>query len=222
MAADLPRRLPDRVEWPTLWVAVAIYGGFGLLTWHYAILPWWLVPPLGGYLVAWHGALQHEVVHGHPTPWDPVNELLVFPSLWLWMPFRIYRDSHFEHHIDDRLTDPLDDPESFYVTREAWARSGRRRRAGLWLHNTLAGRLLLGPFLCTWRLYSGEARHLVRGDTGNLTAWLWHLGGCAAVLVWVLWLCKVPPIDYLAFFAFPGISLTLLRSFLEHRAREAV
>ena len=26
------------------------------------------------------GALQHEVVHGHPTPWNWVNEALVFPS----------------------------------------------------------------------------------------------------------------------------------------------
>ncbi len=32
----------------------------------------------------------------------------------------------------------------------------------------------------------------------------------------------MPLLDYLVFFAYPGISLTLLRSFLEHQARDDV
>ena len=98
-----------------------------MLTWWHAVLPWWLILPLGGYLVCLHGSLQHEAVHGHPTPWPVVNEALVFPSLWLWMSFRIYRDSHLVHHRNDILTDPIDDPESYYVTPQAWARMGRLR-----------------------------------------------------------------------------------------------
>ena len=222
MATRVSRPTPTSVEWPTLGVAAAIYGGFGLLTWHYAGLPWWLVLPLGGYLVAWHGSLQHEAVHGHPTPWAGVNEALVLPSLWLWMPYRIYRETHLTHHRDERLTDPLEDPESYYLTTRAWARLGWLPRAFLWAHNTSAGRLLLGPPLCAGRLFWHEATRLLRGDARNALAWLLHLGGCALVLVWVLWVCGVPLLDFVVFFVYPGISLTLLRSFLEHQARERV
>ncbi|MFQ5774979.1 MAG: fatty acid desaturase [Kiloniellaceae bacterium] len=222
MARQAAARLPERIEWPTLGVAAAIYAGFGTLTWHYDTLPWWLVLPLGGYLIAWHGSLQHEVVHGHPTPWAVVNELLVFPSLWLWLPFRLYRTYHLTHHDDARLTDPLDDPESYYVTAQDWARRGRLGRAGLWALNTLAGRLLLEPFRRAWGLYWREATRLARGDTAGVGSWLLHFLGCAVVLVWVVEVCAVPVGEYLAFFVYPGLSLTLLRSFLEHRAREAV
>ncbi|MFQ5760261.1 MAG: fatty acid desaturase, partial [Acidiferrobacterales bacterium] len=110
-------------EWPTLVVAVLIYAGFAGLTWHYHALPWWLVLPLGAYLVGWHGSLQHEAVHGHPTRWPWVNELLAFPSLWLWMPYRVYRVAHLQHHATPSLTDPIDDPESYYLTPEEWARA---------------------------------------------------------------------------------------------------
>ncbi len=214
--------LPDRVEWPTLLVAAAVYAGFGLLTWSSAALPWWLVLPLGGFLVAWHVSLQHEAVHGHPTPWPWLNEALVLPSLWLWMPFRIYRETHLVHHTDELLTDPLEDPESYYVTPQAWGHLGPLGRGFLWAHNTSLGRLVLGPLLCVWRLFAGEAARLARGDTRNAGAWLLHLAGCALVLVWALWVCAMPLLDYLVFFAYPGISLTLLRSFLEHQARDDV
>ncbi len=62
---------PIRVEWPTILLAASVYLIFGLLTWFYHALPWWLVLPLGGYLVGLHGSLQHEAIHGHPTnrPW---------------------------------------------------------------------------------------------------------------------------------------------------------
>lgn len=213
---------PGRVEWPTLAVAALIYGGFGLATWYYHALPWWLVLPLGGYLVAWHGSLQHEAVHGHPTPWARVNEALVFPSLWLWLPFRLYRESHLTHHNDAVLTDPARDPESFYVAPAAWDRLGPLGRAYFWTANTLAGRLAIEPARCIWLLFAEQARRLARGDTANLVPWLLHLAGSALVLLWALWVCAIPLVDYLAFFAYPGISLTLLRSFLEHQARPQV
>ena len=59
------------VEWPTLAVAVAIYAGYALLTLNYHNLPWWLVLPAGGLLLAWHGSLQHEAVHGQQRPVAP-------------------------------------------------------------------------------------------------------------------------------------------------------
>ncbi|MFQ6022845.1 MAG: fatty acid desaturase [Acidiferrobacterales bacterium] len=207
-------------EWPTFVVAASIYAGFAVLTWHYHALPWWLVLACGGYLVAWHGSLQHEAVHGHPTRWSWVNELIVFPSLWLWMPYRLYRAMHLAHHAVESLTDPFEDPESFYLAPQAWARKGPVSRAFYWAHNTSWGRLLLGPFYVSWRLLAGQTRRLFQGDTTHLSAWLLHGVGCTLVLVWVLGVCRIPVIEYLGLFVYPGIALTLLRSFLEHQALE--
>lgn len=213
---------PTLVEWPTLGLAVLIYGGFALLTLNYHSLPWWVVLPLGGYLVAWHGSLQHEVVHNHPTASPGVNEALVFPSLWLWMPYRIYRDSHLKHHRNEYLTDPFEDPESYYVTPAVWSAAGPLGRAFLVVYNTFAGRLLLGPAYCVLRLCIDEARRLIRGDGRNLLPWLLHLLGIIPVLYWVIAVCRIPLLEYVLFFAYPGLSLTLLRSFLEHQARDGV
>lgn len=211
------------IEWPTLLTAVAIYVGFGLLTFYYHQLPWWLVLPLGGYIVAWHGSLQHEAVHGHPFRWRWLNEALVFPSLWLWMPFRSYRTLHLTHHRNDRLTDPLEDPESYYVTAARWAQFGPLRRAVLRVNNTLLGRLVMGPWISVLSYWRDELRALRGdGDRADGRAWINHVLGCAIVLAWVVGLCGIPLWEYVLLFAYPGLSLTLLRSFLEHRARDEV
>ena len=59
------------VDIPTLALAFGIYLSFGLLTWFHHALPWWVVAPLGGYIVALHGSLQHEATHGYPSR-DPL------------------------------------------------------------------------------------------------------------------------------------------------------
>ena len=205
-------------EWPTLLVAAAIYAGFAALTWFYHALPWWFVLPAGGYLVAWHGSLQHEAVHGHPTRWRLLNELLVFPSLWLWMPYRIYLDTHLSHHREQHLTDPLEDPESYYITAEQWRGCGRGMRCILWTRNTVAGRLLFGPMMVTWDLWRSEFPRLLRGERGAIKAWAPHVPACAVVLFWAVAVCDIPLAEYILFFAYPGTSLTMLRSFAEHRA----
>ena len=213
-------RTASGVEWPTLFVAAIIYLLFGLITWFHAALPWWILIPAGGYLVAWHGSLQHEVVHGHPTPWTPVNRALVFPSLWLWLPFDLYRVSHLVHHQDDRITDPTEDPESYYVTQRQWAEATAVERALMWAHNSFLGRMVLGPLRCLYRLYTSEGQRLLRGDTANLRAWLIHAVSVALVLGWVAGVCGMAVWQYLLFFVYPGLSLTLVRSFLEHRAAD--
>lgn len=206
------------LDWPTLALALGLYAAFGLLTWFHAALPWWVILPLGGALVCLHGSLQHEVVHGHPTPWPWVNEALVFPNLWLWMPFRLYRRCHLAHHRVEVLTDPLNDPESFYVTAEDYRRRSAPGRALLWVLNTAAGRLLLGPAVVVWTLYRDSLRKLRRGDGSELGDWGVNLLAVALVLGWVLWVCQVPLWAYLLLYVYPGVSLTLLRSYLEHQA----
>ena len=208
--------------WPTLAVAAAVYGGFLLVTWFHAALPGWLLAVLGGYLTAWQASLQHETVHGHPFRRRWANWLLGLPGLLLWLPWGVYRDSHLRHHVDSRLTDPLEDPESFYVTPAAWARLGRLRRAWLWCLNTLAGRLLLGPARTIAVFLRDETRRLAAGDRQRLRHWLWHLPGIALVGIWVFWVCGLPVWLYLLAFIYPGTALMLLRSFLEHQAAEAV
>ncbi len=207
-----------RWEWPTLAVAGTVYLAFGALTLNHDTLPWWLLMLAGGYLTAWHGSLQHEVVHGHPTPSSALNELLVFPSLWLWLPFRLYRQSHMKHHQTGVITDPLEDPESYYLSRSEWKRCGKLRRLFLIANNTLAGRLLFGPAVCVKGVIAEESRRFLNGDFSNARAWTMHAAGCALVIGWTYGVCGMSVLEYVFWFAYPGISLTLLRSFAEHQA----
>ena len=215
------QRARDRVEWPTLGVALLIYTGFGLLTVFYHALAWWFVAPAAGYLIAWHGSLQHETIHGHPTsrPW--LNELLVFPSLWLWMPYRTYRDTHRTHHHDERLTDPLDDPESYYETLGQWLGYSRGLRGLFWFANTMVGRLLVGPLIAVCQLATDQCPRLLGGERGAWRHWTLHIPACLCVLVWVMAVCNISLADYLLLFVYPGLALSLLRSFAEHQAAPA-
>ena len=211
-----------RGAWPTLAVAAGTYAGFALLTWFYHAIPWWLILPLGAYLVCLHGSLQHEAAHGHPFRRRWLNSLLVFPSLWLWLPYPIYRDAHLRHHRDEHLTEPLEDPESYYVTPERWARmSPTHRRLRLWT-NTLLGRLLLWPAYVVGWVLQDALRRAIRGERSTLRAWAIHLPAVAVVVLWVVWVCDIPFWAYILLFAYPGLSLTLLRSFAEHRAAQLV
>ena len=210
------------IEWPTVAVAAFVYAGFGLLTWFHEALPWWLLLVGGGAITCLHGSLHHEVAHGHPTRWRWLNEALVFPSLWLWIPFRAYRRTHLAHHFDPALTHPYDDPESYYLAPETWATLGPVRRSFLWAHNTAAGRLLLGPLYSFSRLLVSESAALRAGDRTAIANWSLHLVSVGLVMAWVVGLCGMEAWLYIATFAYPGLSLTLLRSFLEHQARPAV
>ncbi len=212
------RSRDKRVEWPTLAVAAAIYLAFFALTLNHQDLPWWLLVLAGGYVTAWHGSLQHEVVHGHPTPSPAINELLVFPSLWLWLPFRLYRQSHLKHHQIGVITDPLDDPESYYLTPAQWRSCGNLRRLFLIVNNTVSGRLLFGPVVCVKQVIAEECRRFLNGDFSNARAWVLHAVGCALVIGWAWGICGISALEYVLWFAYPGISLTLLRSFAEHQA----
>ncbi|WP_085122502.1 fatty acid desaturase [Tistlia consotensis] len=205
------------VEWPTVAVAAAIYLGFGLATWFHDRLPPWLLLPIGAYLVAWHSSLQHEVVHGHPTrlPW--LNRLLVLPNLWLWLPYERYRDGHLQHHRDEVLTDPQLDPESYYLPPERWRALPAPLRGLYGLRNCLLGRMVLGPVFAICRFYRGELGQWL-GGRFDLPVWLLQVAGVGLVLTWAVAVCGMSLGAYLGFFALPGIALSLVRSFLEHRA----
>jgi fatty acid desaturase len=196
---------------------LAVHLGWALLTWFSAALPWWVLAPLGAFVVAWHGSFQHETIHGHPTRSRTINGLFGSLPIALWLPYGVYRAQHVEHHRAKELTDPLEDPESFYVTADAWAAAGPIRRAWLHVQMTAVGRLLLGPATVMARFLLAEARRLLRGDRSHLRAWAAHLVGVALVLVWVTMVCHLSLGRYLLCFVYPGTGLALLRSFTEHR-----
>ncbi len=210
------------VEVPTLLLVVATYAGWLASTSLYGRWPLWIVAPLTAVLVTLHGSLQHEIVHGHPTRWGSLNRLFAVVPLSLWLPYDRYRQSHLAHHIDARLTDPLDDPESYYWTAAAWGRLTPIGRTIVRMQQTLAGRVTVGAFWTIGRFWCAEWHKLLRNEPGVRAAWLEHLLWCVPVIVWVKVVCGMPLWVYGLTMAIPGTSLTLIRSFAEHRARTPV
>ena len=210
------------IEWPSVVLCAGIYGGFAALTFFHAALPAPLVAALGAMLVAWDSSMQHEFIHGHPTPSRKLNRALAAVPLSLWLPFESYRMSHLVHHCDEALTDPLDDPESYYWSARDWAALGPLGRAIVWAHTTLAGRLVIGPAWNIGRYWLSEARALKRGDRVRRRIWTWHALYAAAVIFWVVGVCHMSLAFYLLAIVYPGTALLLLRSFAEHRAEAGV
>lgn len=209
-----------RLELPTWAVIVAIYVGWGLVTWYHASLPGWVLFALGAWITCWHGSLQHETIHGHPTRSATLNMAVAWLPVGLWLPYQLYRDSHTRHHQFEELTCPYHDPESFYIAAEDWAAMGSVRRAFWTAYNTLAGRLLLGPAVAEIKLLKAEIARVRRGDYRYIGAWLAHAVGVTVVLYWVVAVCGMNALVYMLCFAYPGMSLTMLRSFAEHQPDE--
>ncbi|MEI2301776.1 fatty acid desaturase [Ensifer sp. MJa1] len=206
-----------KVEWQTVALAGTIYGGFLGLTWFWQSLPLVVVIGLGGWLIAWHGSLQHEVIHGHPTRNQRINDAIGWLPLSLWLPYAIYREGHLVHHQDEHLTDPIEDPESSYFTRAAWEGMGSvGRRLAEW-NTTLLGRLTLGPLVMIFSFLAQEFIIVRRGDRVRMRIWLVHSIGVSAVLAWVVLVCAMPLWLFLVGFVYVGAALTRLRSYAEHR-----
>ncbi|THD61586.1 fatty acid desaturase [Phenylobacterium sp.] len=205
------------VEWLTVGLAVAVYGGWMAVTLLQAHLPTPVLAVLGGWLIAWQGSLQHEIIHGHPTASRRLNEALGAAPLSLWLPFTVYRRSHLLHHACEHLAHPDHDPEARYLgLGSGWRHRTVRFIAGL--QATLIGRLLVGPFVEVARLGWDEARRVARGEPGARAEWAAHAAGVAVVMTWLIAVCQLSLARYLLCFVYPGIALSLLRSFAEHRA----
>jgi len=204
----------------TLGVSVAVYGGYALLTWYFRELPLCIAAPLCAVWLTWYGSLQHETIHGHPTPSRRLNAWLGFPPLSLWIPYRIYRATHLQHHRHrGRYLTELDhDPETFYSPPGTLSKAGAVRSALYRANCTLAGRLLFGPAVAVFRFWRSEAAQLLAGDRRRRIIWLRHALAAALVLVWAAEICRIPVLVYVMLIVYPSISLTQLRSFAEHRA----
>ncbi len=207
------------VEWRTIALLVACYAAWMIVTASYDQIGWIGLLLLGAPLVTLHSSLQHEALHGHPTRSAALNEALVYPPLGLLFPYRRFKALHLKHHNDAALTDPYDDPESFYLAISDW------QRLPVWLqrvfdfNNTFLGRFTVGPLVMLVGFVGSELRLIQAGDRKVLVAWAHHLGGIAAVLAWTHYFCGIPPWLYAAV-AYLGLSILTVRTFAEHQAHE--
>ncbi len=200
------------VEWPTVALAVAIYGLWLSATFFHDDLPWWALTALGAWVVTWQLSLQHETIHGHPTRNRRLNEAIGCWPLSLWLPYSIYRSTHLAHHRDENLTDPFEDPESYYWTASGWGGLGPVGRALAYARTMLLGRVTLGPAFLIGGFVRDLMRDAWRGKRGARAIVGRHLILCAPVLVWLIAICHMPLWAYLAMFVYPGASLAMVRS----------
>lgn len=205
-----------RVEVPTIILGILIYSSWLGLTYFFHALPLLVALPAAAFIVAWHSSLQHEACHGHPTESERFNALFAGISLWLYLPFPLYRESHLAHHRSEHLSSPIADSESFYFTQAQWQGFSPATRLFWTAHNTLLGRFFLGPLVVIARVYPPEIRKILSGDTRRLGIWCRHGLVVAGILLWVTQVCGIAIYEYLLFFVYPGMALSLLRSFAEH------
>lgn len=213
-------RLLWRGEWPTWLLIAAIYGGwlFTLAYWREIgsvpatlLMIWWC---------AWYMSLQHELIHGHPTPWAWVNSLFGYAPLAIWYPYRLYRDSHLSHHIDFHLTMPALDTESYYVAPAVWAGMSKPVRVLHWFNKTFWGRLLVGPAISVSGAWVEAVRQPLRGEWRYVPMWVAHFAMLGGLFWWVSMSFGVSPIYYVLAISYPAQSLTMIRSYYEHRPAE--
>ena len=205
----------DGVEWPTL-----LLLGLTYVVWAAGTMIWadsWILSLiLTGVAIAQFSSLQHEALHGHPFRNEGLNEALVFPALTLFVPYRRFRDTHLQHHFDPALTDPYDDPESNFMAPDAWARQSRLMQRLMRWNNTLAGRMVIGPVLGTWRFVAEDLAQAGR-DPRIRPAWIAHALGLVPVLAW-LWTAGTMPLWAYVPAVYLAFALLRIRTFLEHRA----
>ncbi len=207
------------IEAPTIFLLAACYVAWGFGTVFLPGVSLALAVIVTVLSITLHSSLCHEAIHGHPTRARWLNELLLFPALILVIPYGRFRDTHLDHHDDERLTDPYDDPETNYFDPRVWARLSSPMRALLRFNNTLLGRLTVGPALSLTLFLAGDLRAARSGDTRVLGGWLWHIPALALVLAWLALVATMPVWAYLLA-AYAAMSVLKIRTFLEHRAHE--
>ena len=208
-----------RIEWGTALLLLSNLGLWLATVLHADQLPTFLVFLLGGFTLCLHGSLQHECVHGHPTPWRWLNTLLAWTPVTLWIPYRVYRASHLAHHQSPSLTHPQLDSESFYFERGRWEQLPAWRRWLEQINTALLGRMLVGPWMVWASMWADSLARIRAGESGLLTEWMLHFAGCAGVL-WVASVGGLSPAEYMVLMVWPGIALTLQRSYGEHHPGE--
>ncbi len=213
--------MSEQVEWRTLGLIVLVYGVWALATVWLAALWLPLAVVVTALALALHSSLSHEALHGHPFQVRKLNEVLVFPAIGLFIPYIRFRDTHLDHHRDENLTDPYDDPETNYMDPAVWSCLSRPMQIVLRFNNTLFGRLVIGPIVAQVNFTGADLRLIRDGDRVVAWAWVWHFVGVVPVILWLVYVAQMPLGAYVIS-AYIGISIIKIRTFLEHRAYEQV
>ncbi|MGX1175812.1 fatty acid desaturase [Pseudomonas sp. R151218B TE3479] len=213
----LSRTLTSQTEWPTWLLLVGFYLAWAFIVFHGQALGQLISIVLLIPLVVLWMSIQHELIHGHPTRWPTMNKALGFLPFAVWYPYDIYRDTHLAHHNDEVLTVPGQDPESRYVTRMSWVQSPRYMKALLWVNKTLGGRLIIGAPLALMTLASTAFGGLLHSERSSWRMWLIHLLSVGVLLGLVEQYSAISALQYLLLVALPALSISMVRSFYEHR-----
>ncbi len=208
------------VEWPTVAMIIACYGAWALA----GLYLWPAYPAIAlvvlGIVLAMQSSLMHEASHGHPTRKAWLNEVLVGLPIGLVYPFRRFKTLHLRHHADERLTDPFDDPESYYQALWQHEDLPPALKRLLRLNNTMLGRVFIGPPLATTGYVLSEFRLIAKGDATARRAWMLHGLGLALVLPIVAYGFGIPVWLYLVGPVWIGQSLISVRTYAEHQWSE--
>lgn len=220
-SSDSRRSGPARrnVEWPTVALIALCYG-----TWLAAgTVGWAISPALALFVltlaVALQSSLMHEASHGHPTRNGLVNEVLVGLPIGLVYPYRRFRTLHLRHHADERLTDPFDDPESWYQALWKHRRMPRFLQRLLAFNNTMIGRFLIGPAISNVAFLLSDWKLLRAGDPAVQRAWRHHLVGLLVLVPLLVFAFRMPLWLYLVP-VYLGQSIISIRTFAEHQWSE--
>ncbi|MDX8459734.1 fatty acid desaturase [Mesorhizobium humile] len=208
------------VEWPTAILTLFCYGAWlatGFLLWpSHPLLALAVLP----FILALQSSIMHEVLHGHPTRNARFNEAFVFLPIGMVWPFRRFKTIHLRHHADERLTDPLDDPESYYQALWMHEELPRTMKFLLRINNTMVGRCVLGPWLSSVGFFIDDAKQIAAGDKAIRKAWLLHAIGLAIVVPIVTFGFGIPLWLYILVPVWLGQSLISIRTYAEHQWSE--
>ena len=203
-------------EWPTVGLWLVCLGVWALSLW--IVAPWsvGLALVLCVLSLVLHASITHEIVHGHPWRNRWASQALVWVNPGLFIPYLRFRDTHLAHHLDARLTDPYDDPESNYLDPDVWRKLSKTQRRLRQFNNTLFGRMLVGPIVGQLDFIRADLSAIRAGDRQVLRGWLHHLPG-VALTIGVVWLSEMPIWAYLMS-TYLALSILKIRTFLEHQA----
>lgn len=209
-----------RIEWPTAWLIVSSYSIWLLLLFFDGALTpiFWI--GVAAVNITLFMSITHEVVHKHPTNNVHINRLLVLLPIGWSIPFERFRDTHLAHHYTGELTDPFDDPESWYLSHDNWLRRRSFFKALLRFNNTLFGRMLIGPLIGLGRFYACEFMSILNDTTNRfylLKIWGQHLVLCAFMIFAISYYSAAPLWQWFLSI-YLGHSLLYIRTFLEHQA----
>ena len=207
------------IEWPTLILTLGVYGTFALAIG--VVLPFSFTLGLALMVFAGvlHSSLTHEILHGHPFKSEFLNALLVFPAFIIFVPYLRFKDTHLDHHRDERLTDPYDDPETNFLDPLIWANLPSWRRYLYLFNNTLFGRMFVGPILSQIAFLQSDFAAICLGNTRVLLGWVLHVPALGLAYFFVVEMGQIS-IWIWVLAAYLSMAVLKIRTYLEHRVHD--